>query len=198
MKYMLHKCAEELADICCKRGWIQEGLRPWCIYTLEKWLSIMLFFSAAIVWASFSDLYVETVSFLIPFYSLRRRIGGYHTKNAYFCFFISIISVMIASSVIGTYLLLLPLWILMIVDSIVVIIAIVIRPTYPPQVHFTQKEITANFYKKNDLINIFFAIQLISGFFGKQILAYSLCGISFCITTVIIQKQEWKSEIEKT
>ena len=179
---MLHKCAEELADICCKRGWIQEGLRPWCIYSLEKWLSIMLFFSAAIVWASFSDLYVETVSFLIPFYSLRRRLGGCHTKNAYFCFFISIISVMI----------------LMIVDSIVVIIAIVIRPTYPPQVHFTQKEITANFYKKNDLINIFFAIQLISGFFGKQILAYSLCGISFCITTVIIQKQEWKSEIEKT
>lgn len=196
---MIHKSAESMAQICCNRGWVQEELRPWCIYTLEKWFGILFFFSAVLLWAILSGQYIETAAFLIPFYFLRRRMGGYHAKSAYTCFLISIGTVVIVSSIIGTWLLAFPIWILGIADSIVVVIALILRPAYPPQVHFTAKEKEANSRKKNDLLILFFSFQLWSVlFFDKRILSFSICGIAFCVVTVIIQKQKGRFDNEKT
>lgn len=187
---MIHKSAESLADIFCNRGWIKEELQPWCIYALEKWLMVLLFFSIVLLWTLLSGLYVETTAFLIPFYLLRRRMGGYHAKRAYTCFFISISVVIIVSLFIGTWLLPFPIWIIIIADSTVVGTAIILRPAYPLQAHFTTSEEEANIQKKNDLLVLLYAFQLCSAFFGKRILAYSFCGIASCVTTVIIQKQK--------
>ena len=199
VKYMIHKGAEGMANICCNRGWIQEELRPWCIYTLEKWFGILLFFSAVLFWVILSGQYIETAAFLIPVYYLRRRMGGCHAGSAHTCFIISISSVIIVSSIIGTWLLAFPSWLIFVADALVLAIALILRPVYPPQVHFTAEEIDANYRKKNDLLISFFTLQLFSVFFvDKRVLAYSFCGIAFCVVTVIIQKQKGRLKNEKT
>ena len=187
-----------MAQICCNRGWVQEELRPWCIYTLEKWLGILLFFSAVLFWAILSGQYIETAAFLIPFYFLRRRMGGCHARSARTCFIISISSVIVVSSIIGTWLLAFPSWFIIIADVFVVAIALILCPVYPPQVYFTAEEIDANYRKKNILLISFFILQVFSIIFvDKRVLTYSFCGIAFCVVTVIIQKQKGRSKDEK-
>lgn len=196
---MIHKSAKGLANICCNRGWIQEELRPWCIYTLEKWLGILLFFSAVLFWVILSGQYIETAAFLIPFYFLRRRMGGCHARSGQACFLISIGSVIIVSSFIGTWLLVFPSWLLIIADMLVVAMALVLCPEYPPQVHFTAEEKAANSRKKNFLLILLLFFQFFSfHFVDKRVLAYSFCGIAFCVVTVIIQKQKGRLKNEKT
>lgn len=191
VKHMIHKRAESLANICCSRGWVQEELRPWCIYTLEKWLGILFFFSVVVLWAILSGQCIETAAFLIPFYSLRRRMGGCHAKSALTCFLISIGSVIVVGLIIGSLLLVLPGWLLIVADALVVATALILRPAYPPQVQFSAKEEEANSRRKNKLLILFFFLQLFSiPFTDKRILAYSFCGITFCVITVIIQKQK--------
>ena len=195
---MIHKSAEAMAKNFCNRGWVQEELRPWCIYTLEKWMGILLFFSAVLFWVILSGQYIETAAFLVPFYFLRRRMGGCHARSARTCFIISISSVIIVSSIIGTWLLAFPSYLIIIADALVIAIALILRPVYPPQVHFTAEEIDANYRKKNDLLISFFTLQLLSILFiDKRVLAYSFCGIAFCVITVIIQKQKGRSKDEK-
>ena len=195
MKAMIHKGAEAIANICCNRGWVQKDLQSWCIYTLEKWLGILLFISSILLWTILSGLYLETISFLIPFYFLRRRAGGCHADSSHTCFIISISLIIIVSSIVGAWLLAFPIWILVIADVIVVAIALFLPPAYPPQVHFTEMEKDANSRKKNSLLMLYFSLQLCSVFFfGNRVLAYSLCGIAFCVVTIIIQKQKRKNE----
>lgn len=196
---MIHKSAEGLANICCDRGWVQAELRQWCIYTLEKWLGILLFFSAVLFWVILSGQYIETAAFLIPFYFLRRRMGGCHAGSACTCFLISIGSVIIVGSFIGTWLLVFPSWLLIIADMLVVAMALVLCPEYPPQVHFTAEEKAANSRKKNFLLILLLFFQFFSfHFIDKRVLAYSFCGIAFCVVTVIIQKQKGRLKNEKT
>ena len=158
-----------MAKNFCNRGWVQAELRPWCIYTLEKWLGILLFFSAVLFWVILSGQYIETAAFLIPFYFLRRRMGGCHAGSACTCFLISIGAVIIVGSFIGTWLLVLPSWLILIADALVLATAIILRPVYPAQVHFTAEEIDANYRKKNDLLISFFILHLFSILFDNPI-----------------------------
>lgn len=188
---MIHRGATLLARKCCERGWVQEELSQWCVYTLEKKLGELLFFSAVLLWVIISNLCIETFSFLVPFYCLRQRMGGCHAKNATTCFFLSIGLVIIVSSVVGTWLLGFRVRLLVAIAALIVMLALILRPAYPVQVYFSEQEKDANFQKKNRFLVIFFLFQVFSiVFFDKQILTYSICGIAFCIVTVIIQKVE--------
>ena len=196
---MIRKSSVWLSDVFCKRGWIDLDSYDWCVYALEKRLGLLLFISAVALWMGISGLYVESMAFLVPFYFLRRRMGGCHAKSSCVCFFISIGLVIFSSSFLGRMLLPLPISILFTLNLICVLFAMHLRPAYPPQIHFSIQEITANYIRKNYLLLLILLIQCLSLIlYDKRILVYSQCGIVLCNITVLIEKQKGRRENEKT
>lgn len=189
--------AEKLSDFFCERKWIEPELRDWCVYTAEKWMRVFLFFSAVTLWMVAAGKYTETLSFLLPFYLLRRRAGGYHTRKAITCFFISMALVVFVSAFLGTWLIRLPLRVLIGADISAAALGAALSPAYPPQVNFSNEEKAANAKRKNILLAVIFLLQLISlGFAGKTILAHSFCGITLSIITLAVQKIILKGDRE--
>ncbi len=198
---MIRREAERLTEICCKRNWIDEDARAWCVYALEKWIGLSLFFTAVLMWMLLSGRYVETVAFLGPFYLIRRRMGGCHAKSACACFFISLGLVVFVSRFLGDWLMLLPLRLLLMLDCAVTAILLVLRPAYPPQVNFGEAEKKANNKRKNILLIAVLLVQLVSvSFVDTRILSHSLCGLTLSSVTFIIQKYILKrsAQNEKT
>ena len=198
---MIRRQAERLTEICCKRNWIDENARAWCIYALEKWIGLTLFFTAVLVWMLLSGRYLETVAFLGPFYLIRRRMGGCHAKSACACFFISLGLVVFVSRFLGEWLMLLPLRLLLMLDCTVTVILLVLSPAYPPQVNFGEAEREANNKRKNILLIAVLLVQLASVYFvDTRVLSHSLCGLTLSAATIIIQKNILKrsAQDEKT
>lgn len=194
---MIRRSAERLTELCCERNWIEAEYREWCAYALEKWLGMLLFFAAVAAWMAASGRWVETLSFLLPFYLLRRRIGGCHAKTARACFCISMGLVVFASAFLGRWLLALPLWLLAGLDGAVLLLLLALHPAYPPQVNFTEEEKQANGRKKDLLLGEILLLQALSVvFLDGQILAHSLCGLAFAAVTVLIQKKIIKGDLE--
>ncbi len=198
---MIRREAERLTEICCKRNWIDEDARAWCVYALEKWIGLSLFFTAVLVWMLLSRRYVETVAFLGPFYLIRRRMGGCHAKSTYACFFISLGLLVFVSRFLGDWLMLLPLRLLLMLDSTVTAILLVLSPAYPPQVNFGEAEKKANNKRKNILLIAVLLVQLGSVcIVDICFLSHSFCGLTLSASTVIIQKTILKrsAQDEKT
>lgn len=186
---MLRQGAEKLTEVFCKRNWVNEDRRDWCAYAVEKWLGILLFFFAVTVWMLISGRYLETLSFLVPFYLLRRRIGGYHAKSQTLCFFLSIAIVIFVSAFLGKWLLALPEKLLLLLNAIAIVFTLIVSPAYPPQLNFTETEKKANLVRKNILaLGIFLAQIFAEIVLNPCLLSYSFCGICFVLITVFIQK----------
>ena len=186
---MLRQDAEKLTEVFCKRNWVDEDRRDWCTYTVEKWLGILLFFLAVTVWMLISGRYLDTLSFLVPFYLLRRRIGGCHAKSQALCFFLSIAIVIFVSAFLGEWLLALPEELLLMLDAAAIALTLIVSPAYPPQLNFTETEKKANLVRKNILaLGIFLAQIFVEIVLNPCLLSYSFCGICFVLITVFIQK----------
>lgn len=186
---MIRREAERLTEICCQRSWIDEDARAWCVYALEKWIGLTLFFAAVLVWTVLSGRYVETVAFLGPFYLIRRRMGGCHAKSACTCFLISLGLVVFVSRFLGNWLMLLPRWLLLMLDCAVTAILLVLKPAYPPLVNFGEAEKKANNKRKNILLIAVLLVQLAFVYFvDTRFLSHSFCGLILSAVTIIIQK----------
>lgn len=194
---MLRQGAEKLAEVFCKRNWVDEALREWCAYTLEKWLGILLFFSVVTVWMLISGTYLETLFFLVPFYLLRRRMGGYHAKSQGMCFLLSVAIVIFVSAFLGEWLSALPEKLLLLLDAIAIALTLIVSPAYPPQLNFTEEEKKANLVRKNILaLGIFLAQIFMDIALAPCLLSFGFCGICFVLITVFIQKNMIKGERE--
>ena len=194
---MMRQGAERLTEVFCKRNWVDEKLRDWCIYTVEKWMGILLFFLAVAVWMLISGRYLETLYFLAPFYLLRRRIGGYHAKSPAVCFFLSIAIVILVSAFLGEWLLVLPEKLLFLLDAVAIALVLVASPAYPPQLNFTEEEEKANLVRKNILAAGIFLAQIFTEIMLEPcLISFSFCGICFVFITVLIQKNNKKGERE--
>lgn len=190
---MMRQGAERLTEVFCKRNWVDEELRDWCIYTVEKWLGILPFFLAVTVWMLISGSYLETLYFLVPFYLLRRRIGGYHAKSQAMCFFMSIAIVIFISAFLGEWLLVLPEKQLFLLDAVAIALVLVVSPAYPPQLNFTEEEKKENLVRKNILATGIFLAQIFTDIvLGSSLISFSFCGICFVLITVLIQKNNNK------
>ena len=192
---MIHNAAARLARASCERSWIDEENYEWCIYALEKRISVLLYIAVVLLWADISGLLIEILSFLLPFYLIRRRIGGYHAKSAGACFTLSVLLVVFVSSSVGEITAYLPQIILIFVDASVVITGLLMKPIYPPQAHFTSAEQRANNLRKNILLYIILLMQGISLCIDDlRIFTGSFCSVLFAVFTVIIQITKNKKE----
>lgn len=194
---MIRKSAVALSSAICKREWIKAENFEWCVYALEKWLGLFLFAATVILWMIISGLYNESLTFLVPFYLLRRRVGGFHAKKASVCFTISLVLVIFVSSFLGSLVMQLPTWLFIALNAANVVLGIILRPVYPPQVSFTEEERAANCRRKDFLLLSLFIIQIFSLILHNiQFPAYSFCGIGMCNVTVLIQ-MKWGEQNEK-
>lgn len=190
---MMRQGAERLTEVFCKRNWVDEELRDWCIYTVEKWLGILIFFMAVTAWMLISGRYLETLYFLVPFYLLRRRIGGYHAKSQAMCFSLSIAIVILVSAFLGEWLLVLPEKLFFLLDAVAIALVLAVSPAYPPQLNFTEEEKKANLARKNILASGIFLAQIFTEIMLEPcLISFSFCAICFVLITVLIQKNNNK------
>ena len=192
---MIHNAAARLARASCERGWIDEENCEWCIYALEKRISVLLYIAVVLLWAGIFGLLIETLSFLLPFYLIRRRIGGCHARSAGVCFTLSILLVVFVSLFVDDIAAYLPQTILILADAAAVITGLLIKPVYPPQAHFTSAEQLANNRRKNVLLCIIILAQCISlCVHDLRVFTGSFCGVLFAVFTAIIQITKNKKE----
>lgn len=188
---MIRQASERFTKFCLRRSWIDQENKNWCIYVLEKWLGICLFFLTVILWMLMSRRYYETVSFFFPLYFLRRRMGGWHAKSSRMCFLLSIGSVVLTSRFLSDFLVYAPLWALIAMNGVAIFLSWRLHPVYPRQVNFGKEEKVANHIKKNRLLTLILCTQVFSTvFLDRRILCNSFCGVALAVVTVIIQKMK--------
>ena len=195
---MVRKGAAWLSNIFIKRGWIDRDKLDWCIYALEKRFGLLMYVVTAALWIGFSGLLAETLSFIFPLYFLRRRMGGVHAKSNLSCYFVSICLLLFSTAFGGKWLLHLPSPVLLLLNLICITLAMLLPPVYPPQVHFSLKEIEANSRRKNLLLFLVLLIQCFSFVFhDSRILVHSFCAVVLSVVSVLIQKQKGRIKNEK-
>lgn len=195
---MIRQASERFTKFCLRRSWIDQENEDWCIYVLEKWLEICLFFLTVILWILMSQRYYETVSFLFPLYFLRRRMGGWHANSRRICFLLSIGSIILTSGFLSDLLMYVPLWSIVVLNGAAILISWHLQPAYPQQVNFGKEEMVANHVRKNKLLSLILCIQVFSTvFLDRRILCNSFFGVALAAVTVIIQKTKGSSRNEK-
>lgn len=183
----MHTLSLAIAEACSARGWIEARDKPWCAYAVEKKLISLCFFLLMIPVALALDVLPQTAIFSCVFYLLRRRYGGWHAPYAWLCQVISIALVLAVTMFVGPAMMQLSTLVVWGTDAIVMAIAIIQSPVYPPQLHFDQEIKRANTRKKNLVLLVVMALQLGLGTFVKAILIYSLLAVLAGVTSVYIE-----------
>ena len=194
---LMHTLSLAIAEACTARGWISAQDTPWCAYAVENKLISICFFLLLIPLALFLNVLPEAAIFSCIFYLLRRRYGGWHAPYAWFCQIISIALVLATTLLIGPAILQLPLSLVCGINAVIMIIAILQPPVYPPQLHFDQKIKCANTKKKNHILLIVLTFQIGFGFFFRNVLVYSLLAVLAGVSSVyieILQQQIYRKE----
>ena len=185
---MLHDKAAALAEICVNNKWIPVDERDWCVYAIEKWLLLTGFFMILFVWILISDSLFETVSFLVPFYVLRCRIGGFHAKKPSVCLAASTIIIVFATIYVGPFITGLKSWILLIICVSVNILGFFIKPVYPVQVKFSKDETQYNLVKKNRILAVELFVQVASIALNFHVVAvYTSMGTLVALLMVLLE-----------
>ena len=183
----MHTLSLAIAEACSARGWIQAQDKPWCAYAVEKKLISMCFFLLMIPFAVALGVLPQAAVFSCVFYLLRRRYGGWHAPYAWLCQVISITLVLAVTLFVGPAMMHLPTLVVWGMDAIIMAIAIVQPPVYPPQLHFDQEIKRANTRKKNLVLLAVIVLQFVLGAFGKNVLVYSLLAVFEGVTSVYIE-----------
>lgn len=185
---MLHKKASLLADACVNNEWIPADERDWCVYTIEKWLLLSTFFAVLFVWVLIFGHVLETVCFLVPFYMLRRRIGGFHAKNPSVCLVTSIVIIMIVTLYIGPWMAELAPWALLIICVVVDIFGFLTKPIYPVQAEFSEAETQCNLVRKNYLLAVALLVQTASiALNASMVAAHISIGTLIALLMVVLE-----------
>ena len=182
----MHTLSLAIAEACISRGWIEAQKKSWCAYAVEKKLISLCFFLLMIPLAVVLDVLPQATVFSFDFYLLR-RYGGWHAPYAWLCQVISIALVLVVTLFVGPVIMQLPSLVVWGADTIVVTVAIMQPPVYPPQLHFDQEIKRANTNKKNLVLLIVLGLQLGLGIFVKDVLVYSLLAVLAGIISVYIE-----------
>ncbi len=183
----MHTLSITIAEACISRGWIESQDKLWCAYAVEKKLISLCFFLLMIPFAVFLDVLLQAAVFAGVFYLLRRRFGGWHAPYAWLCQVISIALVLAATLFVGPAIMQLPSFAVWGMDAIVMAVAVIQPPVYPPQLHFDQEIKRANTKKKNFVLLIVLVLQFGLGIFVKDVLVYSFLAVLAGVISVYIE-----------
>lgn len=185
---MIHKISDKLAAYCIEKNWIESSKFAWCSYAIEKQLETSVFALFILVFAIASNSYVETICFTLVLYIFRSRMGGWHAKSAWSCQMISVGTTVIAVLLIGPAIEKINSLLIFSLNIVLISAMLILRPIYPVQAHFTQKEINANFSRKNQLCLVLSLIQAASWVFvSTKITVYSFLGLIAAVIAVALE-----------
>ena len=81
-----------------------------------------------------------------------------------------------------------PLFAIIVIDTVIIIATYFVPPVYPMEAHFTQEIKRSNIQKKNTLLLILVVLQCLSMLISKlEFLSYSMLGLVFTDVSVLLQ-----------
>lgn len=186
---LTERLSTSLASCFLRRGWIRSEDIPYCKYMLDGFIGKSTFFLLLLAVCSIFHCYKEALSFCFVLLSFRRRMGGWHANSRLLCQVLSISSVLLVCLFVGPILSKAAPWIIVSINSSLIIISFFLPPAYPPQLHFTDEEATANLRKKNLFLVTLIIVQgLLIFIFNLKILVYSSLGLCLGIISVIMER----------
>lgn len=186
---MYHKLAQIGANMCLHRQWISKSQLDWCVYALEKWINSLSSFFFFFLLSVPTGKSVQAFVFFLTFFTLRRRLGGWHAKYAWSCQITGILLMLFVIYLIGPKLEVLDVQFLALMDALVLLVCFVVAPIYPPQLNFTYLAAKDNKRRKNFTLVIIIVIQTFSLFFSTYIvILYSALGILVSVVALIPEK----------
>lgn len=177
---MYHKLAKFGANMCLHRQWISKSQLEWCVYALEKWINSLSTFFFSLILSVPTGKCVQTFAFFLTFFSLRRRLGGWHAKHAWSCQMTGIILMLFVVYLLGPKLEGLDTRLLAIMDILSLFLCLVATPVYPPQLSFTSSAVRHNKRKKNTTLVVIILIQIFSLFFRHVSWYYTVRWVYLC------------------
>lgn len=185
---MYHRLAKKAAKICLDKNWIPFEQYDWCIYAFEKHINTISMFALILCIAILVRKTIEISFFLGSFITLRRRIGGWHSKYAWTCHIVSIIVLLLVLFVIGPNIELFNLRHIALLNMFVILACATICPIYPSQLYFDNDIIEANHRKKNRALFVIALIQIFSCFAKRYaLLTYSFLGILVAFIALVAE-----------
>ena len=184
----MHSIASKIANYSVDHGWIESEYLAHCCYALEKRLELGLFLLIQLIWSIPFGKAIETLSFVSVILLFRGVMGGIHASSPASCQVLSSLVVLFAILLWGPLFELLPYKVQFCVSVQTVMLAYILKPAIPLQMHFTQTELRKNISRKNVLLLCLAVIQwLSSALSGGLFMVYSTVAIQFVILTVLMQ-----------
>jgi len=186
---MIHALASRLTDFCVAHELINPKLSPFLLYKLELFLRTAFFSFVLILIAIASHAYIEILSFAATTLLLRRRMGGWHAPVPWLCQVLSILLIIVFVFVLGPLIDHLPPVTILVLSLALDVFSFFLKPSYPPQLHFTAEEIQANAKQSHRLLLLLATVQLISFFWlDDRIVTYTFLGLAVTVLTVLLEK----------
>lgn len=182
----VHHCSVQIVDACLKRNLIQDEERLLCIYSVEKRLFTALFFLCLLPLSLLLHVFQQAAVYSLVLYLLRRRFGGWHASKAWACQLLSLLIVFVNTCLLGLLVKQLPIKIVWMIDALILMIALITKPIYPPQVHFGQDVVVANHRRKNLFLLIIILLQCVGKRFA-DLMIYSMLAVLTCVISVYIE-----------
>lgn len=180
--------AHKITLLAIRRRWLQADQYEWCMYTLVKCTGTILFFSVVVMASLLLRRFRETIVFVLVAYLLRRRIGGYHAKTALQCqlmsFGITGFNTMIICPTIRH---IVPVDLILFISLSIAVVLLVTKPTYPEQLHFTEKIKEKNNTRKNAMIGATVLFTLVSYIAMPELLPSILTGLLVVLIGVAVE-----------
>lgn len=86
------KWIDSFCSYCLKIGYVTEDRIPWLRYAIQKKYVVILIAIPFLITGVLLSSISTACTFLFSFYFLRTRTNGFHAKNIWSCFFISLVS----------------------------------------------------------------------------------------------------------
>lgn len=190
---MLHTISSRITAYFVARNWVEESNAQWCLYVVEKKLLQVCFLLILLVCSILSGQFVNVWVFMLPLYLLRRRIGGWHAPYAWLCLSMTTAMTLLVLFLLGPALLHASAYAAWGLDLVVLAIAFLLPPVYPPQLHFEAEVVQANIRKKNGILLGVLLAQGVTFILGiRQVLVFSFYSVLISVLLVWIEQLKQK------
>lgn len=193
----MHRIAYRISSYSVTHGWINADDQAICCYAFERrLLSALFLLTQFIIYAPLGKLF-EAFIFITVVLTFRRRVGGIHASSEWLCQIISTASVLVSVLILGPAAENLPPIAICIGNATLILCLFLIKPLYPPQVHFSQHEIDGNIHRKNVLLVLLVLAQVLSVIWLNMLfIIYSSIGLLLVIFTIIIGRNNIGKDME--
>lgn len=185
----MHRIAYRIAAYSAVHGWINTDDRAICCYAFERHLLTSFFLLTQLLIYAPTGKIAEAFIFIAVALTFRHRMGGIHANSAWLCQVVSTLAVLLSVFVLGPLIGRLPPLIIIMGDGLLILLSFLLKPSFPPQVHFTQQDIAANIQRKRIMLVALILVQVMSiRLINMLFVIYSSVGLLFVIITVILGK----------